>query len=333
MRPGIARAVPMGILGFVVGALLAVVIRLLQGLDPNPADPYGYVGPAFVLGAFLSAGFFIWGIGAFDPRLNVHGEEPVEPTPEALKAEEEAAGPVGILASHIWQVTFWLVLLVVAIAIFAFLPSGPAIQSVAGDGNPADIGYTTLELPFGGPTVTVSYLTLLIVFVIWTILSLAVVAGLLAFVVGYLSGGVKNPTATFVPWRRIIFVLVLLALVPIPLLFPSLEVPTAFLMPAIIIVPLLLVIGYPGVLTVLLLLVALALPVLLPAITLTTGALVALVLILAVFLLLPVALLRRLIPRPIWQRYAAVEWTMLIPRAADFVARALRGLPTFLGQR
>jgi len=57
MRPGIARAVPMGILGFAVGALLAVVIRLLQGLDPNPNDPYGYVGPALVLGAFLSSGF------------------------------------------------------------------------------------------------------------------------------------------------------------------------------------------------------------------------------------------------------------------------------------
>lgn len=333
MRPGIARAVPMGILGFVVGALLAVVIRLLQGLDPNPNDPYGYVGSAFVLGAFLSAGFFIWGIGAFDPRLNVHGEEPVEPTPEARTAEEAAAGPLGLLISNIWQIAFWLVLMVVAIAIFAFLPSGPAIQSVTGDGNPADIGYTTLALPFGGPTVTVSYLTLLIVFVIWTILSLGVVAGLLAFVMGYFSGGIKNPNATFVPWRRIIFVLVLLALLPIPMLFPSLEVPTAFLMPAIILVPLLLVIGYPSVLTVLLLLAALTLPVLLPTITLTTGALAVLVLILAVFLLLPVALLRRIIPRPIWQRYAAVEWNLLIPRAANGVARALRGLPAFLGQR
>lgn len=333
MRPGIARAVPMGILGFALGALLAVVIRLLQGLDPNPNDPYGYVGPAFVLGAFFCAGFFIWGVGAFDPRLNVHGEEPEEPTPETRRAEETAAGPIGLLMSNIWQITFWLVILVVAVAIFAFVPSGPAIQSVAGDGNAADIGYTTLELPFGGPAVTVSYLTLLIIFVIWTILSLALVAGLLAFIMNYFSRGVKNPNATFIPWRRIIFVLVLLALIPIPLLFPSLTVPTAFLMPAIIILPLLLVIGYPSLLTVLILLAALALPVLLPSMTLTTGVLVALVLILAFFLLLPVAIIRMVIPRAIWERYAAVEWNMLIPRSANGVARVLRGLPAFLGQR
>lgn len=330
MRPGIARAVPMGILGFALGALLAVVIRLLQGLDPNPNDPYGYVGPAFVLGAFLSSGFFIWGIGAFDPRMNVHGEEP---TPDDQRAEETAAGPLALLISHIWQITFWLIVLVVAIAIFAFIPAGPAIQSVAGDGNPADIGYTTFALPFGGPTVVVSYLTLFIVFVIWTILSLAIVAGLIAFIMAYFSRGVKNPNAAFIPWRRVIFVLVLLALIPIPLLFPALVVPTAFLMPAIIIIPILLVIGYPSLLTVLILLVALALPVLLPSITLTTGALVALVLILAFFLLLPVAIIRMVIPRPIWRRYAAVEWHMLIPRFANAVARALRGLPTFLGQR
>jgi len=240
---------------------------------------------------------------------------------------------MGILMSNIWQITFWLVVMVVAIAIFAFLPSGPALQNVAGDGDPAAIGYTTMALPFGGPTVTVSYLTLFIVFVIWTILSLAIVAGVIAFLMTYFSRGVRNPIGTFIPWRALIFVLVLLALIPIPLLFPTLEVPTAFLMPAIILIPILLVIGYPSLVTVLILLVSLALPVLVPTIALTTGALVALVIVLGIFLLLPVAVLKLIIPRPIWQRYAAVEWGMIIPRVANGVARALRGLPAFLGQR
>ncbi|NWG15834.1 MAG: hypothetical protein HXY41_04295 [Chloroflexi bacterium] len=331
MRPGIARAVPMGIIGFIIGALLAVVIRLLQGLDPNPVDPYGYVGPAMVLGAFISAGFFIWGIGAFDPRMNVHGETPEDPEEEEADA---AARPVAILTGQIWQITFWLVVMVAAIAFVAFVPFGPAVQSVRGDGNPADIGYTTLELPFGGPEVTVSYLTLFIVFVIWTLLSLAVVAGLLAFLMGYFSRGVKAPGDTPVPWRKIIFVLALLAFVPLPLLFPTLVVPMAFLMPAVIIVPLLLVIGYPNVFTILLLLVALGLPVFVPEVQLSQAALVAAIIILAVVLLLPVSWLRRLIPGAIWRRYAAVEWTMLIPRLGSSVARIIRqGLPRFLGQR
>ena len=79
----------MGIIGFAVGALIAVLIRLAQGLDPNPTAPLAYVGPAFVLGAFISSGFFVWGMGAFDPRMSVHGEE------HAADAEAEAgAGPV-----------------------------------------------------------------------------------------------------------------------------------------------------------------------------------------------------------------------------------------------
>jgi hypothetical protein len=67
MQPGLARAVPMGILGFTIGAVIAYGIRLAQGLEPNAAAPYGFVGSAMVLGAFISAGFFVWGMGAFDP--------------------------------------------------------------------------------------------------------------------------------------------------------------------------------------------------------------------------------------------------------------------------
>ena len=73
LQPGLARAVPMGILGFIGGALLALVIRMLQGLDPA-----GSVGAAFVLGAFISSGVFVWGMGAFDPRMSVHGDHAEE---------------------------------------------------------------------------------------------------------------------------------------------------------------------------------------------------------------------------------------------------------------
>ena len=76
-----------------------------------------------MLGAFFSAGFFIWGMGAFDPRMSVHGEEPEAITPETREEEETASGPMGILVSNIWQITFWLVVMVVlAVAVQSALP-------------------------------------------------------------------------------------------------------------------------------------------------------------------------------------------------------------------
>ena len=119
LQPGLSRAVPMGILGFIGGALLALVIRMLQGLDPA-----GSVGAALVLGAFISAGVFIWGIGGFDPRMSVHGDHA-----EGAHAEEEHAvvkavppkdpAPVSILGAFTWQVTFWTILGLVSYQLFS----------------------------------------------------------------------------------------------------------------------------------------------------------------------------------------------------------------------
>src|ERR1044071_4948061 len=122
MQPGLSRAVPMGIVGFALGALLAVVIRAIQGL--NDTDPNGFVGPAMVLGAFISSGVFVWGMGAFDPRMSVHGEHAHE------AAEEKPETPGAILGSFTWQITFWTLVIVLAIAVFAFVPFGPNIRSV-----------------------------------------------------------------------------------------------------------------------------------------------------------------------------------------------------------
>ncbi len=69
MQPGLSRAIPMAIIGFLFGALLVIVIRGLQGLDPLWA-----AGPGIVMTAFTTAGFFVWGMGAFNPKMSVHGE-------------------------------------------------------------------------------------------------------------------------------------------------------------------------------------------------------------------------------------------------------------------
>src|SRR5262245_45850796 len=111
MQPGISRAVPMGIFGFLIGSLLVIVARGLQSLDPLWA-----VGPGIVFGAFFCAGFFMWGIGAFDPRMSVHGEH-VEETPKVEK-------PRTILSGYIWQATFLTLIVLLVLAVIAWLPGG-----------------------------------------------------------------------------------------------------------------------------------------------------------------------------------------------------------------
>lgn len=410
MQPGVARATVMGILGFLVGALVAIVIRLLQGLDPNPAAPYAFVGPAFVLGALFCSGFFLWGIGAFDPRMSVHGEEAEHAhEPEAADQPEP---PVTVLTGFIWQITFWTLVVVLALAVVAFLPSGPAIQSVAGDGNPTEINFVTLAqiydpvrefiqkasgltLPALAPNlaiIQVSYLVLFIIFVIIAIVSLFVIAGALAGLFAYLAAASRHPEAFSIPWRAILLALLLISLPQMAILSPTLVLPMPLVMPFYLLPALVLLIVFRHPVFVLLLLLTLALPLLVPSVNLINVSLVfflalaGIVLVVAVRalrnvlpdwlwqimstavyalgvivmvvvtvaaawpdffqlvallvldilvlgLLLPVPFLKSIVPAPIWQRFAQVDWAGLIPNLAGGAARALRGLPEFLGQR
>jgi hypothetical protein len=408
MQPGLARAVPMGIVGFALGALLAILIRLAQGLDPNPAAPFAYVGPAFVLGAFISAGFFVWGMGAFDPRMNVHGEH----AEEAL-AKPEAETPGQILSGYTWQILTWTTILILGIAIFAFLPSGPQLRSVSGDGNPSAIGYTTLEqiyqpvrefadkaagvkmpaLADNLAQVQISYLVVFILFVLWTIVSLFVVSGLFGYIFSYLAAARKKPDTVGVPWRAIVLIAIIGGLANFPIIAPKLDLPMPFIVPAYLIPPLMFLIAYRNPFWGLLVLIGLALPVLVPTVNLSgvwivynlllvlilemlflralkfliantpwqTISLVvyavtiigALLLTLAtawpdfwqivflvvveigvVMLLLPVDMLKRLVPAGMWAKFAAVKWTRVVPDFAGWLAGLLRdGLPKLLGQR
>jgi hypothetical protein len=278
MQPGLARAVPMGIVGFLIGGLIAVVIRLAQGLDPNPEAPLAFVGPVFVLGAFISAGFFVWGMGAFDPKMNVHGEHAEE---EPGEAGEEAETPASILRVFTWRVAFWTLLGVLAIGAIAFLPSGPTFKNVHPDqGSVAAVGFVRLGdiyeptrafvktatgldlLPPMAPNlaaVEVSYLILFIVFFAWTLLSLFVAAGLIAFIINYFARGKADPQSTPIPWRALIFVGVVAGLIQLPLLISGGQVPMALLAPFYVLPPILYVLVYPSGLWILLLIAALAL--------------------------------------------------------------------------
>lgn len=188
--PGISRAVTMGVIGFMVGALLVIIVRALQSLDP-----VWDTGVGIVFATFFCAGFFVWGIGAFDPRLSKHGEEHEHEEAHAEAAEEVAAPPTAILSSSIWQIAALLIVLVVALAAMSLL--GPTlIITREPDAAFNQVGMVPMELNVPGlfniDFGTVSQLTIFAGFVIFMIVSLAVAAGLLGFVMTFLSQGVAE---------------------------------------------------------------------------------------------------------------------------------------------
>lgn len=184
-KPGISRAVVMAIEGFMFGALLVIIVRGLQSLDPIWD---GGVGIVFM--AIFAAAFFVWGVGAFDPSMSVHGEEHAE---EEHAEAEEAGTPGTLLGTDLWRVAFFTVVVLVVLFGVATIPNFFTLQTVgAPEGNAAAVGYVQMPLPFGGPEITVSYLVLLGAFIIFTFLSLAAAAGAIGLAMYFLSRGVAE---------------------------------------------------------------------------------------------------------------------------------------------
>lgn len=186
MQPGLSRAIPMGILGFLVGVGIVVVLRSLQSITPA-MDPQ----IALILGTFMSAGFFIWGAGAFDPKMNQHAHEPVEGEEDhhVDHAEEAEETPLSILSGYAWHLATLTLLIVGGLAVFAMIPGSPMLQIVGQpEASAAGIGYNQMQL--GGETVEVSQLTIFAGFIIVAFVSLVVVAGGLGYVFTGLSSGV-----------------------------------------------------------------------------------------------------------------------------------------------
>ncbi len=343
LQPGLARAVPMGILGFIGGALLALVIRMLQGLDVA-----GSVGAAFVLGAFISAGVFVWGMGGFDPRMSVHGEHAEEE--HAVVPVKPAGDPpaTSILGAYTWQVTFWTILCVLVIAGFAFIPAGPHIRNVhPGQGDVSGVGFvalggiyqpireflqtaTSLELlPKMSDelaSLQVSYLILLVVFIAITMFSLFLFGALFAGALNYFNQGKKNPDSTNIAWRVLIFILVVAApLLTIPLLVSSREVPMAIVIPVFLLPPLLLLIAYRRPIWAILLLIGLTLPVLVPTVKVTNIASVMFAVIGVAVLAFIFNMLRHVLAERTWRIAAAVVLSIAVIGVLVYTVGLTRG--------
>jgi Na+-transporting methylmalonyl-CoA/oxaloacetate decarboxylase gamma subunit len=176
----------MGIIGFLFGALLVIVIRGLQSLDPlwNP-------GVGIVFGTIFCAAFFLWGMGAFNPKLSQHGEG----AEHHEEAEAEEAKPISLLSNSMWQIFTLLVLAL--IVLFAFALWGGLTLTITADplASTTAIGYFTLQLPFGGPEIQLSELVVFVVFILWMLISLGAVGLLLAWLFGYLNRGLVESRA------------------------------------------------------------------------------------------------------------------------------------------
>ena len=92
-HPGINRAIPGAIIGFVLGEAIVMGIRTAQGL------PAWDSGVALVLAPFTLMAGWMWGIGALNPKLSEHGEHHADET-AIVPAEDGAVVPAQAAAHH-----------------------------------------------------------------------------------------------------------------------------------------------------------------------------------------------------------------------------------------
>ena len=196
MKPGLHRAVPFAIGGFAIGALLVMVIRGLQSLDPLFDPQLG-----FIMAGFMSAGFFIWGMGGFNPEMSTHPHEPETDETGLIIAEPEdhedvIEEPRRAFFFSVWQISFLTIITMVVLLGFASIPNGFFLR-ISNDeaASTIDVGYDTVELPFDGPEIEVSQLSVFVGFIAFTVFSLAVVGGIISAVFFGLSNRIEHVRA------------------------------------------------------------------------------------------------------------------------------------------
>lgn len=214
-KPGLERAIPAAILGFIAGCLLVVFIRALQSMDP-----LWEVGVAIVVAPFVMTFAFIWGMGGFDPRMSEHAHGPEHSHDEANESAlatvegetalahaeshaeehhaEEAPTPVTILGMEIWRVATIAILVVIGLFAFAMLPTGLTLK-ITSDPEASTTEFdtdVTMLMPLGQSSIEVTQLAFFAGFVIFMFVSLFAVAGGLGFLFYFLNRNVNVANAT-----------------------------------------------------------------------------------------------------------------------------------------
>jgi hypothetical protein len=194
----------MGILGFVLGAFLVLVVRGLQSMDP-----VWDAGVGLVFGTLFCAAFFVWGMGAFDPKMSAHGEEAhAEPDPDQLP-------PPALVGGITWQVAALLSVGIVVV-FFAAAYSGLGLTITADPLASSSM--------IGMNPVVVADLAHLIILLITPIILLLPLAGVIALAVRLLrppQDGTKRSSADWLVRSALVVGLFGLGPLLIPLWFDT----------------------------------------------------------------------------------------------------------------
>ncbi len=200
MQPGLARAVPMGILGFLLGILLVALLRALQSIDPVWDTQL-----ALTMAAFTTSGFFIWGMGAANPTVNAHPHEPeadefglivVDDDDDHDHHDDIELETRDTFGYSFWTISFWTILLLVFVFGLATISGGPALQVSEDPGaEPTQIANNVdINFPILGEMV-ISQFAAFALFTIFTLVSLAVAGGGIGLAFVSLFKGVKTAEA------------------------------------------------------------------------------------------------------------------------------------------
>lgn len=193
MGYNMTRAIPMGIIGFVLGAALVVLLRGLQQMDEVWNPQLG-----LTMGGLFATIFFLWGIGGLSSKMAAHEvHEPEEDEfgnelPVEEHHHDEPTG-LGILQEQVWTIAFWVVVVTLIAYAVAALPTGLGYTLSADPAaNTNNIGFFTLELPFLPEPLVVSQLVLFVFVVAFTLGSLFFAAWLISKALVGLNSGIKT---------------------------------------------------------------------------------------------------------------------------------------------
>ena len=112
-KPGLSRAIPFMIAIFVLSLALVYGLRTIQDMDPvwMNAETSEGAQVGLVLAVFASMFSFMWGVGAFDPKMSEHGEHAHEEEETAAESEFafKTGGPVFRLGKWLWDLAWRII--------------------------------------------------------------------------------------------------------------------------------------------------------------------------------------------------------------------------------